>query len=163
MKKIYEDIIKAFESKTSFRILCGFGILIVALIIFAGGITIGLHKASYGEAWEKHYEENFGMGFRGGYGARFPIAHGAAGKIIKIELPSVIVQERDNTEKTISIGADTTIQKEGNNILPADLKVDDFVVAIGTPDDKGIVEAKFIRVMPLGMPITVPVTPAPAK
>ena len=157
MKKIYEDIKKVFESRFSFKILCGIGIVIIALLIFSAGVTVGFHKASFGRAWGENYNENFGMGHHngdlGGIGRigmmdYFPNAHGATGKIIKMELPNIIVQDKDNTEKTILINTDTKIQKGRQNITTVDLKVDDFIVAIGSPNDKGVIETKFIRVIP---------------
>ena len=157
MKKIYEDIKKVFESRVSFRILCGIGIVIVALLIFSAGVTVGFHKASFGRAWGENYNENFGMGHYngdlGGIGRigmmdNFPNAHGATGKIIKMELPNIIVQDKDNTEKAILINTDTKIQKGRQSITTNDLKVDDFIVVIGSPNDKGVIEAKFIRVIP---------------
>ena len=152
-----EDIKKILESKTAVNILYGIGIIIVAMIIFYAGITVGFHKASYGQAWADHYNENFGMGHSpmgtmpmrlDSGGDYFPNAHGATGKIIKIELPNVMVQDKENTEKVITINPDTTIQKDRVNITAADLHVDDFVVTIGAPNDTGVIEAKFIRVIP---------------
>jgi hypothetical protein len=160
MEKMPEGIKKVFESKTSFRILCGIGIVVVALLIFSAGITVGFRKASFGRAWGENYERNFGMmpnrPILGG--DNFPNAHGAIGKIIKIELPTIIVQDKDNTEKVILIGSDTKIQEMTANISASNLSVDDFVVIIGNPDDKGQIEAKFIRVMPAGMPVPPPPT-----
>ncbi len=159
MKKIYEDIKKVFESKSLFRILLSLGIIIATLLIFSAGITVGIHKASFGKSWGEHYNENFGMGIRnnrmmGGYSPQygmmgyFPNAHGATGKIIKIELPNIIVQDKDNIEKVISIDTDTKMEQGRTNITSTDLKIDDFVVVIGTPNDKGIIEAKLIRIIP---------------
>jgi hypothetical protein len=82
----------------------------------------------------------------------FPNAHGAIGKIIKKELPTIIVQDKDNTEKVVLIKADTQIQKIKEKATQADLKIDDFIVVIGTPNEQGQIEAKFIRIMPAGMP-----------
>ena len=156
MKKILEDIKKVFESKASFRILCGIGTVVVALLIFAGGVSVGLHQATFGRDWQDHYNENFGV-VRPPYTDAmrkigiindFPIAHGSTGKIIKLELPNIIVEDKDNTEKTISIASDTTIEQGKVAIQATDLKIDDFIVAIGTPDTQGIIEAKFIRVIP---------------
>lgn len=161
MKKIYEDIKSAFESKVSFRILYGIGIAIVALLIFSAGVTVGFRKASFGRSWGENYERNFGlMPDRPILGRdNFPNANGAIGKIIKIELPTIIVQDRSGTEKVILIKTDTQIQEMRAPVLTTDLKVDDFVVIIGTPNTQGQVEAKFIRVMPLGMPIPPPQAP----
>src|ERR1035437_8133578 len=114
MKKVYEDIKKVFESKVSTKVLLGIGIVIVALLIFSAGIAVGFHKASFGQAWEENYERNFGMmrPDRPIFGRdNFPNAHGATGKIIKIELPTIILQDKDNIEKIILIKDDTQIQK----------------------------------------------------
>lgn len=155
MKKIYEEMKSFFDSKTIFKILCVIGATVIALLIFSLGVTVGYRKASFGRAWGENYERNFGMGPGGPMLGRdnFPNAHGAVGKIIKIELPTVIVQDRDNTEKTILIKNDTQIQSARNSITTNDLKIDDFVVVIGDPNNQGQIEAKFIRVMPFGAPV----------
>jgi hypothetical protein len=157
MKKVYEKIKKILESKVLVGVLYGIGIAIVALLIFSAGLSVGFHKASFGRDWGDNYYKNFGMGGRGGPMGEmgkngpmnfFPNAHGVNGKIIKIELPTIIVSDRDNTEKVVLIKDDTKIQKIRENITTTDLKVDDFVVVIGSPNDKGQIEAKFIRIMP---------------
>ena len=164
MEKIHENIKKVFEGRNSFRILCVIGVIIVGLLIFYAGIGVGFRKASFGRAWGENYERNFGMmPNRPMFGKdNFPNAHGAVGKIIETKLPTIIVQDRDNTEKVILIKTDTQIQKAMEKIAVNDLKMDDFVVVIGTPNKQGQIEAKFIRVMPLGMPI-IPQQQAPAQ
>ncbi len=96
--------------------------------------------------------ENFGMTpARRGFGADknyFPNTHGAVGKIIKIELPNIIVQDKGDIEKVVLMKADTKIQKGRESITTNDLQIDNFIVIIGTPNDDGIVEAKLVRVMP---------------
>jgi hypothetical protein len=154
-----ENIKKVFESKTSFRVLCIIGIILVALLIFYVGMTVGFHKASFGQAWEENYEHNFGMRSNNPLFDNFPNASGAIGKIIKISLPTIIVQDKDNTEKVVLINDDTKIQKIREPVTGSDLKIDDFIIVIGTPNTQGQIEAKFIRVMPLGIPIT----PAPTN
>ncbi|MFA5936612.1 MAG: hypothetical protein WC822_01900 [Candidatus Paceibacterota bacterium] len=151
MKKIYEDIKKVFESKVSAGVLYSIGALIIMALIFSAGVSVGFHKASFGRAWGENYERNFGM--RPGrqmFGQdNFPNSHGAIGKIIKIELPTIITQDiKDNTEKIILIKDDTQIQKIKENITASDLKIDDSIVVIGTPNEQGQIEAKLIRIMP---------------
>jgi len=166
MEKIEENIRKVLESKTAVRILYVIGIFIIVMLIFSAGIIVGFHKASFGHAWEENYEHNFGMiPNRPMLGEdNFPNAHGAIGKIIKIELPTIIVQDKDNTEKVILTKSDTQIQKLKENIPTTDLKIDDFIVVIGTPNQQGQIEAKFIRIMPAGMPVPPPPqTPAPIR
>jgi len=150
MQKIKEKIGKMFESKIFVGILYGIGIVIILLLVLSAGISIGFHKASFGRAWGDNYERNFGMmQNRPMFGKdNFPNAHGAIGKIIKIELPTVIVQDKDSTEKVILTENDTQIQRMRGNITINDLKINDFIVVIGSPNEQGQIEAKLIRVMP---------------
>jgi len=157
MKKIYEDIKKIFESKISTSVLITIGIIIIGILIFSAGVSVGFHKASFGRAWGENYERNFGMrqgNIMFGFGKdNFPNSHGANGKIIKIELPTIIVQDKDNTEKVILIKEDTKIQEMMNIIKSTELTLDEYVTIIGSPNEQGQIEAKLIRVMPLGMPV----------
>ena len=166
MQKIKEKVAKIFESKVAFLVLVGIGIMIVAMLIFSAGISVGFHKASFGRAWGENYERNFGMRpDRPMFGGdNFPNANGAIGKIIKINLPNIIVQDKDNTEKVILIKDDTKIQKMMSEVKSSDLSIDDFVIIIGSPNDQGQIEAKLIRIMPAGMPVPPPMeTGAPIR
>ena len=161
-----EEIKKVFESKVAFRVLVVIGIVLVSILIFSAGVTVGFRKASFGRAWGENYARNFGMmpdrPFLGQ--DNFPNANGAIGKIIKITLPTIIVQDKDNTEKVISIKDDTKIQKMMSVVKASDLAVDDFVVIIGSPNAQGQIEAKLIRIMPAGMPVPPPLdTGAPIR
>ena len=151
MKKINEKIKKIFESKILVGVLYGIGIVVIVLLIFSAGVSVGFRKASFGRAWGDNYERNFGMQSMPPFGLGendFQNAHGALGKIIKIELPTIIVQDQDKTEKVVLIKDDTKIQKMRDNISVDNLKVDDFIVVIGSPNAQGQIEAKFIRIMP---------------
>jgi len=152
MKNIQEKIKKFVDSKLFVKTLYGIGILLAVMIVFRAGIAVGLHEASFGQDWNNHYNENFGRGPREMNSLSmmnpFPNANGAIGKIIKIELPTVIVEDKDGTEKVIVINDDTKIRNTQNDIKVADLKTDDFIVVIGSPNEQGQVEAKLIRVMP---------------
>jgi hypothetical protein len=157
---MYENIKKFFESKMLFKILCGIGIVVIALLIFYAGVTVGFHKATFGRTWGENYERNFGFGPDHTLFDKdnFPNANGAIGKIIKIELPTIIVTDKDNTEKVILLDTNTQIQEMKTNIATTDLKVDDFVIVIGSPNTQGQIEAKFIRVMPVGI-VSLPQAP----
>jgi len=146
-----EEIRKVLDSKALTRILKAVVIFIVVILIFYAGFIVGFHKASFERDWGEHYNENFGMGHMGGPIGEmddFPNAHGAIGKIIKIELPNIIVEDKDNTEKAILIGNDTQIQQGNMTLAPTDLKIDDFAVVIGAPDPQGVIEAKLVRILP---------------
>jgi hypothetical protein len=152
MKKINEKLEKIFKSKILLGIIYTFGILVLIILIFSAGISVGFHKAQFGRAWGENYEHNFGMkpnfpgpGFRRD---NIPNAHGAVGKIIKIENSTLIVQNKENLEKVVLVEENTQILKMKEQIKLTDLKLDDFIVVIGSPNDQGQVKAKLIRLMP---------------
>lgn len=132
--------------------------------IFQAGVFVGFHKAMFGRSWGENYERNFGMMDRDGIpgGVRMmgelPNTHGAVGKVIKIELPTIIVIGVENIEKSILITDDTIIQKGRSVMTTADMHVDDQIVVIGSPNEQGQIQAKFIRIMP-----ATPTTPLPSS
>ncbi len=150
MKKVYEDIKKVFESKVLVGFLYSIGVVIVVILIFSAGVSVGFHKASFGRAWGENYERNFGIRpDRMMFGDdNLPNPHGVMGKIIKIELPAIITESDGETEKTVLVNKDTKIKRMRNEISSADLKADDFIVVIGNPNNQGQIEAKLIRVIP---------------
>lgn len=154
MKKTLEDIKKMFSSRTSFNILFSLGVIMVILLVFSAGVSVGFHKASFGRNWGENYERNFGM-FPGktplggmGRDDNMPNPHGVIGKIIKIELPRIIVQDKDGTEKVVTLKEDTQIQRMKEKMEARELKIDNFVVIIGSPNEEGQIEAKLIRIIP---------------
>ncbi len=151
MNPMEEKINKVLESKTLLTVLKIAGIIILALIIFSTGVAVGFHKASFNRLWGEHYYENFAP-TRNSFQAwdldDLPNAHGAIGKIIKKELPTLIVQDKDNTEKVILLKEDTKIEKIDEEISALGLNIDDFVVVVGSPNTSGQIEAKLIRVIP---------------
>jgi hypothetical protein len=157
---------KILESKTFLAVICTIGVLAVLFFVFRAGMEAGFRKASFGRDWGKNYEMNFGSPHRGpemmgkGFGdfRNLPNAHGAIGKIIKIELPTIIVlDEKENTEKVVLIDATTQVYRMKDVIKVEDLKLDDQIVVIGSPNASGQIEAKLIRFLPVPfeMPIKV--------
>jgi len=128
--------------RTTVYILAG---IFVALIIFQAGMVTGEHRASFsyrmGDAYARAFEkpESRRETFIG--------AHGAAGKIVSIHLPTFVIEAPDNTERVITIGPDTEVRRFRDVATSTDLNVDDFVVVIGEPDDAEIA-AKLIRILP---------------
>jgi hypothetical protein len=175
MKDIKESIKKVFDSKKVFMVASVFGALVISTLIFQAGVFVGFHKASFGRDWGENYGRNFGM-MRGDMGPirggiinpeNFPNGNGAVGKIIKIELPTIIVQDKDGTEKIVLIKDDTSIRSMREDITKDKLKIDDAIVVVGSPNNKGQIEAKLIRLMPVGIPnfLEQPVAPtlAPSR
>jgi len=160
-----ENIKKFFESKTFKTILYTLGVLAVISLIFQAGMMAGFRKASFGRDWGDNYAMNFGSPHRGapkmiggelGDFGNLPNAHGAIGRIIKIELPTIIVlDEKENTEKVVLISDKTEIRKVRDSAIKEDLKIDDHIVVIGSPNSSGQIEAMLIRLLPapLDLPI----------
>lgn len=146
------DYNKLFQSKMFKAILGGIGGIIIFLLILQLGMSIGFKKANFSYRWGENYHQNFGGprgGFFGGLGGKDLIdAHGVTGQIIKIESSTLVIKGRDNVEKIVLVKDNTTIERLRETIKLSDLKVDDFIVTIGEPNDAGQIEAKFIRLMP---------------
>ncbi|HBB02703.1 MAG: hypothetical protein US89_C0005G0117 [Candidatus Peregrinibacteria bacterium GW2011_GWF2_38_29] len=146
--------IKGFFKSKAFRFtIYGIITFIIALLIFQAGMFMGFHRAGFSYKWGEDYYRNFGGRreaplmmdrMRGG----FLDSNGVTGKIVKISLPIVTVLDKDNAEKVIVIKDDTAIRSMRDSFKATDLKVDDFIVVIGSPDDSSQIEAKLIRVMP---------------
>ncbi len=148
------DINKFFQSKT-FKMVLGVILgVIVFFLIFSIGMFIGFKKAGFSYRWGENYHRNF-AGPRGGFlgdfgdfrGRDFMGAHGVFGQIIKIDGSLLIIRGSDNVEKIVLIKDDTIIRRFQEAVKLTDLKVDEYLVVIGEPNDIGQIEAKFIRLM----------------
>jgi len=129
------------------------GFAIVALI-FGAGIVVGEMKAKFSYRWAENYHKNFG-GPRGGFlgdWRRIPLlpndfieGHGTFGEIIELNDNSFVIKGRGNVEKIV-ITTEDTIIKKGMKTIKDGLKVGEYVVVIGSPNKKGQIEAKLIRI-----------------
>lgn len=140
------------QTKKLAVILYAVGITIAAILVFQAGVFVGYRKAAFSYRWGENYYRIFGERKRGplmgAAGENFPNAHGAIGKIIKIDLPTFIIEGSDKIEKIVLIKNDTNIRRFRETIKPIDLKVDDLAVVIGSPNSQAQIEAKLIRLMP---------------
>ncbi|MBI3442287.1 MAG: hypothetical protein HY007_00760 [Candidatus Sungbacteria bacterium] len=143
---------KFFQSKLFTKIFAGIGIVIAALLIFQAGMFVGYRKAAFSYRWGQDYYHTFGgrrKNFLAGMDrGEFPSAHGTIGKIIKIDLPTFVIEGQDKTEQVVLTNDQTTVRRFRETIKPADLKPDDYVVVIGDPNDTSQIEARLIRLMP---------------
>lgn len=145
------DPVEVSRSKTFRVALWAVGGLVVLLLVFQAGIFIGYRRAVFtfggGENYYRAFDRRPGpLGVPRG-GDLFN-AHGAAGKILSINLPTFIMEDRDGAERVILISDDTQIRKFRNDATPSDLRQNDFVVVIGSPDDKAEIQARLIRILP---------------
>ena len=159
MEHIKEVLKKSKVRKIVIILVC----IVVALLIFQAGMFVGFKKAGFSFRTGEQYFRQMNGGrndqFMGMNRSDFENSHGAIGKIINISLPSIIIADKDNVEKTVTISTSTEIKNFKDSVKSEDLKVGDFVTVIGSPNDKAEIEAKLIRIMPdpANMPYGAPV------
>jgi hypothetical protein len=141
------------KSKTVRGVLIGLGVAVLVLVIFQAGMVAGYHKAKFGARFGDNFERNFVRNRGGDFSKRFPAqgmpgGHGAVGEIVSITLPHIVVAGPDNLEKTVLVGTSTLVREFRDEITADKLKVGNFVVVLGNPNDEGQVDAKLIRIMP---------------
>ncbi len=141
---------KKLEKINPSKALAFFGALALVLVVFQMGVWVGSKKADFHRKWGEHYMDNFGprkMKFGSSVSDEFTSGHGAVGKVLRLELPNIIVED-NGIEKIVVIKDNTKILKQREEVKKEDIKVDDFLMVIGAPNDQGQIEAKFIRLMP---------------
>jgi len=149
------DFKKFYKSKYTAQAIRLAGILALALFVFQAGIYVGYRKASYSYQWGDNYYRTFGER-KGGLSGQMPgfemmdptNAHGITGKILNIDLPKMMIVDRDNIEKTVIFTDSTNVRKFRDVISPTDLVVGDIIIVIGDPDTEGTIQAKLVRIMP---------------
>lgn len=168
------DIKNLFQQKSFRIILVCIGISLLVLVIFRAGMFFGFQKAEFSSRWAENYHRNFDGPRQGGIienieqrlgggNRNFIGAHGTSGTILKIDTPTavsgqasstdqetqkttLIIKDQNNTENIVVISDDTVIRAGTETIKTMDLKIDDHIVIIGTPDEQGEIQAKFIRI-----------------
>ncbi len=145
-KKTNRDILKWVVIS-----LAGFAVVV---LIFGAGMFVGGMKAKFSYRWAESYHRNFGGpqgGFFGNWRKMPPLpgefieGHGAFGEIIELKDNGFVIKDRGEIEKVIVTTKDTIIKK-GMKTVEGDLKVGEYVVIIGSPNEEGQIEAKLIRV-----------------
>ncbi len=148
--------IQAYIKSASFKgILIGLCIAIAALIIFQAGITVGERRSTFARHFGDSFERNFRNPRDDGFarrklpgGSDMPGGHGAVGEIVSIALPQIIVAGQDKFEKTVVVGGSTEIREFRDTLKADELKVGNFIIVLGSPNDNGEIEAKLIRLLP---------------
>lgn len=148
---MYTNLKELLASKKCKTILYGLVIFTGVLVIFQAGVMVGYHKARFSYGRIDNYNKAFGS--RKGMPKMmimndFSDAHGAAGKIIRVALPTVIIEDRDGTEKTILLTKSTLIRELRDTASTSSLKEGEFIIVVGSPNDKAQVVASLIRLLP---------------
>lgn len=127
--------------------------VLVLLVVFGTGVFVGLEKARFSYRWGENYFRNFAgprpMSLDRGY----LNAHGIAGAILKIGEDGLVIQDKDGDERNILITEQTMIKRGPTSANITQLKTGEYIVSIGSPNNEGEINAKFIRIMP-GPPLS---------
>ena len=151
----FTKIIQSPKASLALRIVLAIFIL---FIVFWAGMGVGYRKAEFSSRFSDRYFRMFG-----GHGLS-PIGmmglpdvdelvsgHGATGKVLSVNLPTFVVTDNNNVEKSIIINNETIIRGGRDMLASTTIHADDFVVVIGNPDQAGHITAKLIRVIPSPM------------
>lgn len=143
------DITKYVSIKAAIITAIAVGLL---LGIFQLGIFVGYRKATFSYNWGDNYHRMFAGPRRGFFqdfqGRGFMNAHGLMGDIIKIDGDTIVMRDKDATEKIVIVGTGTTIHRGPEMLQITDLHVNEDIVVIGGPNTQGQIDAKLIRVFP---------------
>ncbi|MBU6427023.1 hypothetical protein KGQ27_02165 [Patescibacteria group bacterium] len=140
-----------FGSSGYARLLKILGMLLVLMVIFSIGMAAGYYRAKFSFERDNNY---YSIGW-----PRSPLApflndtddsnpHGAIGKIISVQLPSIMIRDQGNVERIAVIGGSTAIRHFRSEASTTDLIPGEQVIVIGEPDGKGRINAAFIRILP---------------
>ncbi|MEI6396607.1 MAG: hypothetical protein WCO48_00835 [Candidatus Taylorbacteria bacterium] len=145
-----KEILKHPHTKKVINI---FGVILVALVIFSAGVTIGFIKGEFSERWDKNY-----MGMMGGPRSPFqtfsdidnraPSPHGTAGQVISSGNGQIVVRGPGEMEYIVIVSPQTIIRQLRQQGTTTDVVVGSWITAIGSPDETGRLVASFIRIMP---------------
>ena len=145
-----------FKSKLFGVIVISVGVLAALSLVFFAGEAVESRKADFSYNWGGNYYRNL-VGPRPSspldmaMGNNFMMGNGTAGSIIKIDNSTLTIKdERGGSEKTVVVGGDTAIRYMRDTLKLSDLKLDDDIVVIGSPNNLGQIDAKLIRVMGSG-------------
>ncbi len=140
-------------------IIIGLAGFVIVILIFSLGMFVGGLKARFSYRWAEQYHKMFAGPRRGFFGdwqilpppADFIESYGNFGEIIKIKENEFVIIGRGNIEKVILINDKTIIKKGREMIKKENLKVGDWVVIIGLPNEEGKIEAKLVRIFDRGL------------
>jgi hypothetical protein len=146
---------KEFIKTQSYKkLITVIAIILGTLIVFSAGMRVGFRQASYSYQWNDSYARQFGglrspfMMMRGGDRDDPRVSHGAAGTVVAIRLPSVVIKGPSESEKIILISTSTTIRQFHDLAASTTIRVGDTLVVLGAPDPQGQIHASLIRIMP---------------
>jgi len=146
-KKIKKIFGSSVSENLLLKLVILLGLLIIAIAIFLVGEEVGYRKAEFSAHFSDNYNRMFGGRAMLGDNTMMD-SHGADGTIVKINLPQVVIEDRNNVEKIITIDNHSLVKELRDTIASTTLKVGDEIIVLGTPQTNGDILAGLIRVLP---------------
>lgn len=89
--------------------------------------------------------------------------HGAIGTIQGLDSQTITIILRDGTTQSVLVNSQTRLEQNRKKTSLSDLKVDDRIAVIGTPDNQDHIIARWIHVLNPGDSESTPVPPTPTQ
>lgn len=139
-------------SKKVRTVLWVLGGLIVLVVVFGLGITVGYDRAGFASGFDRNYFRIFfggpASGPMGLIAPSMPVGtHGVVGTVIDLGTSTISVENQQDTEQSVEVSSGTAIRNGNNNITLAEVMVGDQIAVIGEPNSDGQVDARFIRIL----------------
>lgn len=148
-----DSILKSKVLHVTLSMLGGFFLLV---LVFHAGQIIGFRKA----------ELSLGLlGGRGAYGyvdqeflrefvdREVVNSHGVSGVVVSVAEPFFIMQSSSGLEREVSVSGNTIIRRGPSSITLQELRPLNRVVVLGSTEDTGTLEAKFVRILDPILPV----------
>ena len=130
-------------------------VVLALAVVFWIGMVVGYRKAEF----SYHFSDRYFRVFGGQNNSRFGIVgmmntddliggHGTVGKVVSVNLPTIVVSDRNGVEQTVTVKDDTTFRSARSMVASTTVTAGDSVVIIGNPDSNGRIVAKLVRIMP---------------
>jgi uncharacterized membrane protein len=147
------------ESKIVRAILWILGGLIILVVVFGLGITVGYDRAGFASGFDQNYYRNFyGAPPGGAMGSVAPpmqvAIHGVVGTVIDLGTSTISVKNQQNNEQSVAISSGTDIRSGDSNTTIGNVAIGDQIAVIGEPNSEGQIDARFIRILSASSPIT---------
>ena len=89
--------------------------------------------------------------------------HGAVGSIQTIKDQTITVLQPDGTTEIVLVNPQTHIEQNRKRITLADLKINDRIAVVGTPDSQGEISARWIHILKPAESASTQATPTPTQ
>jgi hypothetical protein len=129
------ELVSFSKNKWLYRASIALGAVLVLLVVFGAGFLVGRWSAP-----------PFGPFSPFPRGESFRSGHGAIGTIQEIKGQTITIQTRDGKIQTILVSGETRFDRDFQKISFGDLKINDQIFVIGSPNAEGQINARVIGI-----------------